>query len=66
MTFHAPADPRLYWAEQVKISATMREMVADRIPSRFDHSPIDCANGLSGTPPESLADCAWLGLEPEY
>ena len=59
------ATPGLYWAEQVRISAAMREAHAERIPSRTHHRPIACDNPLE-EPPRSLAECPWLGREPKF
>lgn len=58
--------PGLYWAEQVRISAAMREQLAERIPSRTSHRrPIACDAPLE-SPPRSLAECPWLGEHPRY
>lgn len=57
--------PGLYWAEQVRISAAMREEHAERIPSRTHNRPIRCDAPLA-EPPSSLEACAWLGEEPHF
>ena len=58
--------PGLFWAEQITISATMRERLAEKIPSRHDGKPISCEAGLSEPLPASLAECEWLGQEILY
>ena len=58
--------PGLFWAEQVQISATMRERLAEKIPSRHNGRPISCEAGLGDALPASLADCEWLGEEFVY
>ena len=45
--------PGLYWAEQMRIDAAMREQLAQRIPSRITGKPIKCDKAVEQT---SLAD----------
>ena len=58
-------NPGVYWAEQTRIAAAMREQLIARIPSRSTRRPVRCESPLV-EPPASLADCSWLGIEPQY
>ena len=55
----------VFWAEQTRIDAAMRERFAITIPSRTTRRPIKCEEPLKERP-NSLADIPWLGDEPQY
>ena len=57
----------VYWAEQARTMAAMRERLAHKIPSRTSRpsAPIRCDVPLE-EPPGSLEDCSWLGTEPSF
>ena len=55
--------PGVFWAEQTRIAARMREQHAERIPSRRTRRPIQCDAPIEGLP-SSLAQVPHLGMEP--